>query len=75
MEMKLTKWFPAYIKPVHVGWYQVSRPWYENGKPIFLDWDGDRWLYATNEGYAIAGSSATVHQQGCVWRGLAEPFK
>jgi hypothetical protein len=68
--VKRTKWFPACIKPVRVGEYEVKRPcmsgrlWMESR----MLWTGNRWEYL-DRGYTDFG---TVHESGGEWRGLTE---
>ena len=75
--MKLTPWFPAEVKPVHVGVYEI----YEHRRherPTFKHWNGSFWGFAS----ASIGQaqSADTHLgpslvQKCNWRGLAAPPK
>ena len=61
--MKLTKWYPADIKPVRIGWYETKR---QNGQISTFKWwfDGNKWR---------AGQDDFVcNEQNRVWRGLAE---
>ncbi|MBR8182157.1 hypothetical protein KDW54_07080 [Burkholderia ambifaria] len=60
----LTGWFPKYVKPVHVGFYQRD---YEdvfcNAIPDY--WDGKHWLIARKDGKFIARATLSLP-----WRGL-----
>lgn len=67
--METTEWFPADVKPVHVGVYE--RDWSNAPElpPIewFDRWDGVTWRYGRTGEY-----------QGCAnrqWRGLTEQAK
>jgi hypothetical protein len=62
---ELTDWFPAEVKPVHVGWYHTlqkgnsvesSWNWWWSGEAWFFEPDFDRCIY-----------------QDRIWRGLKEP--
>lgn len=71
MSVLRTPWYPASIKPVRVGWYEVS--YYRVGMPEgrVVDgrryWSGTRWKF---------GPRGLVCAMGChlqdAWRGLAE---
>lgn len=75
--MKLTEWYPADVKPVHVGVYEVrnSRPLHYRAQGRLLGryryWDGNNWMTAAPDdiwhGPSIMGTHDT-HQ----WRGLAQ---
>ena len=68
--MKKTEWFPACIKPVRVGEYEVNRPCMpsERWAQCRMFWNGNRWQYP-DRGYTDFG---TVHESGGEWRGLTE---
>ena len=68
---KLTPWYPASVKPVRKGVYQVRVFPHFDG---WRRWEGGRWM-ATSADRQIAEAST---RPGCVkveWRGLAEPPK
>jgi hypothetical protein len=68
--MKLTPWFPAHIKPVYPGVYEVRFPpgtWYRR-------WDGTRW-YSGDSDKKIAALSTLKGASPLPWRGLAKPPK
>lgn len=68
--MKLTPWFPAEVKPIHVGAY-LSRE-YSDGADFFRYWDGARWGAAARTiPEAILQASESYACQGNQWRGLA----
>ena len=77
---KLTEWFPAEIKPVRVGVYEVSNCF---GEKIgnFAYWDGKKWsgYNETIEGaihnYNTAAEFQNRADQNKQWRGLAEKPK
>lgn len=68
--MKLTPWFPADIKPVHVGAYLSCE--YADGSDFYRYWDGKRWGAAarTIQNAIILSDISFAHQYN-VWRGLA----
>lgn len=59
---KLTPWFPADVKPVHVGVYEVR------GSNHMWLWNGSLWCSAGKIPWICQG-------QYKVWRGLANPPK
>lgn len=74
--MKLTRWFPAEVNPVHVGVYQRAfkgqkypvRYWYWNGD----FWEVGGWDFADE---AAKNPRGKTSQNYLYWRGLAEPPK
>ena len=67
-KQKLTDWFDADVKPVHVGWYQ--RNWGDFTEEYENDyWDGEHWFYGEN------GKAKEYSVRNCEWRGLAEQPK
>jgi hypothetical protein len=74
MKYKRTKWFPAQIKPVHVGWYETNQPDIKEFKKSKYRWwwDGKEWTMKLNDGdnynYHLAKP-----EQNRVWRGLQQP--
>lgn len=68
MIKKLTEWFPADVKPVHVGWYHTrSGGTSAAGSPWNWWWSGKYWLAepGAEEGHKCVN-------QNRIWRGLAE---
>lgn len=72
MKENLTPWFPAKVKPIHIGVYEVDM---FSGKSIYAYWDGKKF------GYRTFGSQQRAFEQrnmatSCpaltTWRGLAE---
>lgn len=64
--MKLTRWYPAHIKPVRVGFYEVS-----SGDGLFKDfywWSGALWRIAPNSYFCLHEST------NLKWRGLTAPM-
>lgn len=72
--MKLTNWFPGYIKPVRVGVYQQLNG---SGKLGYQYWDGVRWhSWATLPELATDTCFwAAEFYQNDSWRGLAQEPK
>jgi hypothetical protein len=68
--MKKTEWFPAFVRPVRAGVYEVFRPCRRGTKffRCFMLWDGRTWRYVSG-GYSDFGSS---FEAGNKWRGLAK---
>ena len=70
--MQTTEWYPAEIKPVHVGWYECRYDDYYS-KAIYKYWfDGTFWFLGPNSRKLVYGN---VNTQGETWRGLKEPAK
>jgi len=69
--MKLTPWFPAEVKPVHVGAYLSLE--YSDGANFYRYWDGKRWGAASrNIRNALRFTNTSFACQENTWRGLAE---
>lgn len=71
--MKRTKWYPAHVKPVHVGVYEIRF----HTKPqvvVYSRWDGHEWrALATNKKLA---AQVNEYAWGTYpWRGLSERYK
>lgn len=66
--MKKTKWFPADVKPVHVGVYEIRHTALPRG---FAMWDGLRWSHLMCERYEEPHFEFSPFQDK-EWRGLAE---
>ena len=73
--MKLTSWFPANVKPVHIGVYEIAYHLFEdewsNG---FSYWNGKKWA---NSCCSIRSAYENrTWFEGAIqekkWRGLAE---
>ena len=67
--MKRTPWFPASVKPVHVGWYEAS---IGNCMVRRRYFDGNRWRFGGKVGVI---SDLFESYSGSQWRGLTEPAK
>ena len=70
---KYTDWYPAEVKPVHVGFYQrrYAEHEFEIYEPAQIPdyWDGKRWLLNWNGN--ISGEIQLL--TSLPWRGLKEP--
>lgn len=61
---KVTTWFPSHIKPVHIGWYDVTHSdfrWF---------FDGEYWCWFI--GNDVKNKKIVAQCQDREWRGLAE---
>lgn len=71
---KKTKWYPARIKPVHVGVYETESPYGGGGR--FQHWNGSFWgLYMPSVDSAMRVCKEKSRIQNTKWRGLAQPPK
>jgi len=76
----LTDWFPASVKPVRVGVYEVKGNVCDEDHPAYAHWDGEHWgdfigimHLADGQGFKYeAGSDAC---QNKIWRGLSKEPK
>lgn len=71
--MKLTPWYPAEVKPVHVGAYLSCE--YLDGADFYRYWDGARWGAAARTIPEAILASSTFACQTNQWRGLQKPKK
>ena len=67
MDKKMTNWFPSYIKPVHVGVYQVDR---DSNAAAF--WDGRFWGFADYSINKVINCGDKSSYQHTEWRGFTE---
>lgn len=70
----LTDWFPADVKPVHVGIYWTKD---SDGAEWFSPWQGTHWgfgvsLFGIDQGAWPSNQSGMSPCQHRPWRGLAE---
>jgi hypothetical protein len=78
IEPVVTDWFPADVKPVHVGVYEKNyRTEYDIGhdKPEYQYWDGTNWYYGSRDVEETAalfkkGNSVAFYPRQ--WRGVQE---
>jgi hypothetical protein len=70
--MKLTPWFPANVKPVRAGVYEIQdslAAWYRR-------WDGMNWYVGDSEPERAAQETIVLASYlRAPWRGLAEEPK
>jgi hypothetical protein len=67
MSKKHTPWFPADVKPVHVGVYQVDRV------HAYQHWNGRYWgIYCLSMAEARRRADFESMYQEHQWRGLAK---
>lgn len=64
---KLTRWFPADVKPVHNGKYQVQDV--NTGDAFHAYWHTGYWRFSNR------GNAAMFMHQDRKWRGLAQDPK
>jgi hypothetical protein len=77
MAKRLTPWFPANVKPVHVGRYEVIRKDVSASYPqrTKLLWDGADWRHTSTSGDPrYEGGHADMSGKN-KWRGLASAPK
>jgi hypothetical protein len=65
--MDRTPWYPAHIKPVRIGWYEIGAPGASEGKMMF--WDGGLLWWTERNGKVSCGPLLP----GDLWRGLTKP--
>lgn len=80
MKAKLTPWFPASVKPVHVGVYLRRFSWNSADSGNYAYWNGAFWgmfvagYESPDDAYRLKDSPTTYHN--LQWRGLAsDPSK
>lgn len=69
MSKKLTDWFPADVKPVHIGVYETNAVTHG----VYQKWDGEKWCtYCPSVRSAnMPANSNESEYQNVKWRGLA----
>ena len=66
--MKLTKWFPVSVRPVHVGKYHYQGWLWDES---YMHWNGNQWGYFRGKNWVHMAEVVTDQ-----WRGLAHnPIK
>jgi hypothetical protein len=69
--MKMTKWFPGNVKPVHVGVYETAS---NDAGQWFQYWHGTHWGYSAHTPeFAYERRDLWSYHQSDSWRGLTEP--
>jgi len=69
--MKLTPWYPAHVKPVRKGVYEMDA-W----DSWFRYWDGKHWYcgaFTPEDAYEEWLDGRTIADADFDWRGLASP--
>lgn len=71
---ELTDWFPADVKPVHIGVYETRRAGAPGTIIVYpAKWNGMEWLWdCESVAHAEKQHSVSEYQQR-EWRGLTEP--
>lgn len=71
--MQLTEWYPAEIKPVHVGWYEVQNRFASH---VYQKswWNGRYWGVVGFEWLEESRKEQKSGEQNRIWRGLTEPY-
>ena len=74
MKIIKTEWYPATIKPVRDGWYEVKGRFAEkpNGGIVMRKWTEGCWRWRD---FAMELTLAGVSQKHDKWRGIARPAK
>lgn len=76
--MKRTPWFPAEVRPVHEGFYEVKRGLHVHNvypKNSILKFDGYEWRHTEHSSNGLFVDGFAQMSVGDKWRGLAEPPK
>jgi hypothetical protein len=70
--MKMTDWYPAEIKPVREGVYEVKSVHWAVG--WYSRWDGKQWMWTAAGKEKAARMDSPAPTQFRMWRGLdADP--
>lgn len=70
MTPALTPWFPADVKPVHKGDYQIAP--FSKDSPRWSYWNGGKWSFFTiNQIDLACHRHDGRHPANIPWRGLA----
>jgi len=72
--MSKTDWFPADVKPVRIGVYEVQNMYGPDRAPLFNYWSGKRWTGSADriDNLVTHESPLSFAMQDRVWRGLTE---
>ena len=65
--MAKTPWYPAHIKPVRIGWYEIGCD--DTQDVVMMFWDGGLLWWTGRDG----GVSCGPLVPGDKWRGLTKP--
>ena len=66
--MKLTQWFPGYVKPVHVGVYERRLRFKTD--VYYSRWDGEKWCTLCDTVDEAAHKIFDSAYQNLPWRGV-----
>ena len=66
---KVTEWFKGDVKPVHVGWYDVSFETFEHWDPDRRYWNGKGWEWMSIFTHTMMKAAVGRNDR---WRGLAK---
>lgn len=72
---EVTEWYPADVKPVHVGVYEVQNMYDPTHPNLFNYWTGKEWTGSAShiESLVMESRPHICAFQGRVWRGLRRP--
>lgn len=63
---EVTEWYPAHIKPIHVGYYHTRADEFSREESMYCWWwDGEFWRHHKGD--------QACHWQMRPWRGLRSP--
>jgi hypothetical protein len=65
--MDRTPWYPAHIKPVRIGWYEIGCDYTQD--VVMMFWDGRLLWWTARDGGVGCGPLVP----GDKWRGLTKP--
>lgn len=69
-----TEWFPADVKPVHVGWYECKSNKGNTVCGFKWWWNGSYWTMKLDD-YDFVTKNTKCSEQNRVWRGLCVPIR
>jgi hypothetical protein len=67
--MDRTPWYPAHIKPVRIGWYEIGCDYTQD--VVMMFWDGGLLWWTERNGKVSCGPLVP----GDKWRGLTKPSR
>lgn len=75
MNIPVTEWFPAEVKPALPGFYEVIRQLRMNTYPshTMLRFNGDIWVHTDHSSNSQFANSFASMSKGDRWRGLTSP--
>lgn len=69
-KQKLTPWFPADVKPVHVGVYERNYGSKKNPDLVYCKWDGKKWMVCSSNINGANKQTCHTLLQSEEWRGI-----